>query len=275
MTEITGKYNVEDSTENALEMLGLRASKPQTVFRVMHDPKNPYVMIDKRPLEKAYMSWKAKGMLCYLLSRPNDWTVRLGDLVKRSTDKLHATRQALRELVLAGHVRQVEYRFKNGKYAGTVYEVHELPLYENPLAVFPKAEKRILNNIDSTKNKNVNESDARAVQERTSLLATLYSENIGAITPLTADLIRNMAIDYPDPTWYRPAFEIAVKNNARNLNYVDAVLKGWKDHYFGWKPEKQNGRSRGKQAVPQPAQPVPTVTPEEVEALFRQEGLIP
>jgi DnaD/phage-associated family protein len=266
MTEITGKYEVEDSTENAREMIGLSfARKPQTVFRVIHDPDNPYVMIDKRPLEKPYMSWKAKGMLSYLLSRPNDWTVRLGDLVKRSTDKLHATRQALRELILVGHVRQVEYRYKSGKYAGTVYEVHELPLYENPLAVFPKAEKRILNNIDSTKKEDVNEQ-AHAIAERTALLSKLYSENIGAITPLMADLIRNMTIDYPDPSWYQPAFEIAVKNNARNLNYVDAVLGGWKKHYFGWKPErtKSNSRNGRKSETPTPPPSVTYANAEEV-----------
>jgi DnaD/phage-associated family protein len=106
-----------------------------------------------------------------------------------------------------------------------------------------------------------NDNDSAAIEERTSLFATLYSNNIGAITPLMADLIRNMAIDYPDSTWYQPAFEIAVKNNARNLNYVDAVLKGWKDHYFGWKPERQNNRARGKQ------QPAPVQeSPEELAA---------
>jgi DnaD/phage-associated family protein len=218
-------------------------SKPQTIFRVVHDPNNPYVIIDKRPFEKPYMSWKAKGLLGYLLSRPDDWTVRLGDLVKRSTDKMHATRQALRELVMVGHVRQVEYRAENGKYAGTVYEVHERPLYENPLAVYPKAEKRVLNNIDSTHIDNDND-EAKAIAERTALFAKLYSENVGLITTLTADIIRNMAIDYPDPTWYQPAFEIAVKNNARNLNYVDAVLKGWKDHFFGWKPSRANRKAK-------------------------------
>ena len=89
--------------------------KPQTIFRVVHNPNNPYVIVDKRIFEKPYMSWKAKGLLVYLLSRPDDWTVRLGDLAKRSTDKMHASRQALRELLLVGHARQVEYRTTGGR----------------------------------------------------------------------------------------------------------------------------------------------------------------
>src|SRR4030067_741673 len=111
-----------------------KTGKPKTIFRVIHDPNNPYVILDKRPLEKPYMSWKAKGVLAYLLSRPDDWTVRLGDLAKRSTDKAHATRMALRELVMVGHAKQVEYRREDGTYAGTAYEGHRQPPYYFSLA---------------------------------------------------------------------------------------------------------------------------------------------
>lgn len=91
------------------------------------------------------------------------------------------------------------------------------------------------------------------VKNRTAELANLYAENIGAITPLIADLLRNMAIDYPTLSWYKPAFEIAVKNNVRTLNYLDAVLGGWAKHFFGWKPEnKSTGpKKQNPQAEPQ------------------------
>jgi DnaD/phage-associated family protein len=135
-----------------------------------------------------------------------------------------------------------------------------------------------INKVTETPSKiPLNDNDSTAIEERTSLFATLYSNNIGAITPLGADLIRNMAIDYPDSTWYQPAFEIAVKNNARNLNYVDAVLKGWKDHHFGWKPERKNGNGKPKSSTPAPFQ-IPADELERqraaVEKRFREKGLI-
>lgn len=80
------------------------------------------------------------------------------------------------------------------------------------------------------------------VKARTQELTDLYWQNIGSPTPLMADILRNAAIDYPEASWYRPAFETAVRSGARHWNYVDAVLKGWKQNGYGWKPEKRQSR---------------------------------
>ena len=62
------------------------ATRGKTIFRVKKNADNPFVMIDRRPIENPKLSWKAKGILAYLLSRPDNWVVRLGDLVKHSPD---------------------------------------------------------------------------------------------------------------------------------------------------------------------------------------------
>jgi DnaD/phage-associated family protein len=92
--------------------------------------------------------------------------------------------------------------------------------------------------------KKILNDDERALQERTAIFTKLYESNIGVITPLLADIIRNTTIDFPLSDWYEPAFTIAVSNNKRHVNYVIAVLQGWKDHYFGWKPEFKNGNGQ-------------------------------
>ncbi len=56
----------------------------------------------------------------------------------------------------------------------------------------------------------------------------LYEENIGALTPLIADMLREAEKEYPD-VWFKEAFEIAVAKNARHWKFVEAVLKRWKD----------------------------------------------
>ncbi len=56
----------------------------------------------------------------------------------------------------------------------------------------------------------------------------LYEENIGPLTPMIADMLRQAEKDYPE-AWFAEAFEIALARNVRNWKYIEAVLKRWKD----------------------------------------------
>ncbi|MFN8446911.1 MAG: DnaD domain protein [Caldilineaceae bacterium] len=54
----------------------------------------------------------------------------------------------------------------------------------------------------------------------------IYEQNIGLLTPLIADQLRDMEKSYP-PDWISEAFETAVRNNKRNLRYIQNILKRW------------------------------------------------
>jgi DnaD/phage-associated family protein len=56
----------------------------------------------------------------------------------------------------------------------------------------------------------------------------LYEENIGALTPLLSDMLREAEKNYPS-AWFEEAFEIAVSRNIRNWKYVEAILMRWKE----------------------------------------------
>jgi len=56
----------------------------------------------------------------------------------------------------------------------------------------------------------------------------IYEENIGPLTPLLADALRDAEQTYP-PDWILEATTIAVANNKRNWKYVEAILKRWKE----------------------------------------------
>jgi len=56
----------------------------------------------------------------------------------------------------------------------------------------------------------------------------LYEENIGPLTPLIADALKDAEETYY-PEWIAEAIELAVKNNKRNWKYCEAILKRWKD----------------------------------------------
>ena len=56
---------------------------------------------------------------------------------------------------------------------------------------------------------------------------TLYEQNIGPLTPMIADELRDIESEYP-PEWIEEAILTAVKNNARALQYIIRVLESWK-----------------------------------------------
>ena len=56
----------------------------------------------------------------------------------------------------------------------------------------------------------------------------LYEENVGPLTPLIADMLKD-AEDAYSQEWVAEALEIAVRNNVRNWKYVEAILKRWKE----------------------------------------------
>lgn len=54
----------------------------------------------------------------------------------------------------------------------------------------------------------------------------LYEENIGPLTPMIADILKQDEEEYSSQ-WILEAIEIAVKKNVRNWKYVHAILESW------------------------------------------------
>ncbi len=89
----------------------------------------PFAMINLAILENATLSWKAKGILAYCLSRPDNWTINLTDLIRRSPDGSAAVRSALEELELAGYMVRIEVREK-GRFSRYDIVVYSEPMPE-------------------------------------------------------------------------------------------------------------------------------------------------
>jgi len=67
--------------------------------------------------------------------------------------------------------------------------------------------------------------EARLHVERPNIFV-IYEQNIGMMTPMIAEQLRDMEKSYP-PDWVQEAFEIAVSRNKRALRYIAAILKSW------------------------------------------------
>ncbi len=55
---------------------------------------------------------------------------------------------------------------------------------------------------------------------------TLYEQNVGMLTPLVADELRDAEKNYP-PDWIRDAIKEAVLHNKRNIKYINKILENW------------------------------------------------
>ena len=74
---------------------------------------------------------------------------------------------------------------------------------------------------------------------------TIYEQNIGILTPMIADELRDAAERYPE-TWIHDAVKEAVVHNKRNIRYITRILETW----------SAEGRSDGThQRHPQAADP--------------------
>lgn len=96
------------------------------VIRVKKQPKH-FVVLDKTFLQDSRLSCKAKGILAYLLSKPDDWKVIVGDIVNNCADGKAAIYSGLKELKEYGYYEKVPVRNEAGtriiRWESTVYEV--------------------------------------------------------------------------------------------------------------------------------------------------------
>lgn len=96
------------------------------VIRVKKQPSN-FVLLDKTFLEDDRLSFKAKGILAYLLSKPDDWKVIVGNLVNYSADGKASVYAGLKELKEYGYYEKIPVRNEQGtrivRWESVVYEV--------------------------------------------------------------------------------------------------------------------------------------------------------
>jgi hypothetical protein len=83
-------------------------SEPRSkqIFRAAHD--KDFFKLGNATVQNLELSWAARGLLAYLLSLPEDWTVHLIDLFKRSSTGKDGTTAVVNELIRAGHIVKIQ-----------------------------------------------------------------------------------------------------------------------------------------------------------------------
>lgn len=117
----------------------------QSIFRQQRESNFTYV--PNELLHDPSLSWKAKGLLVFILSLPNDWELNTAHLKTKSTDGADAVYSGLKELCDA---RYMWKRARGG--GGWEYLVWDTPHQENPFTEKPNRENPESGKSRTTKN---------------------------------------------------------------------------------------------------------------------------
>ncbi len=86
-----------------------------------------YTVIDNHFIQDTRLSWKAKGVMNYLLSLPEDWEIRLSEIEKHATDGKESLRGAINELKKFSYIISMQTKNENGKFNEVKYIIIENP----------------------------------------------------------------------------------------------------------------------------------------------------
>lgn len=89
--------------------------------------RNPYVHLDKTCLEDPRLTFRAKGLHAYLLSKPDNWRVYLKEIAQHTKEQYTALSTAMDELLRHHYAIRYQVRQPDGKIAGYETVVFETP----------------------------------------------------------------------------------------------------------------------------------------------------
>ena len=86
-----------------------------------------YAVIAKHHLKNRALSYKAKGLLTFMLSVPPEWDWSMAGLSTLASDGVDGVRSGIRELEKHGYLTRRRIRDAGGKLGDVEYTIHEIP----------------------------------------------------------------------------------------------------------------------------------------------------
>lgn len=211
-----------------------------------------YTVMSNYHLRDKNLSLKAKGLLSYMLSLPDDWDYSVRGLVACLKEGKDGIQAALHELEKYGYLQRGQGRTGSGKLDKAVYTITELPLTENPHTGKPLAGKppQLNTNGLSTNKRSTNPIEEEEAEWQEVLKC--YQNNIRPVCgSLDLEKLSSLHKDF-GKEWVLAGIDECVSNNVRNFNYLTTILERWKAEGF----RKDNRKKR------KPVEKKDTYTPE-------------
>lgn len=200
-----------------------------------------FTILNNEFLKRKDLSWKAKGILAYVLSLPDDWKINMNEIVKNATDGRDSFRSGWKELKKAGYIDRYPVKDKDTKkivrWETKIFESVDLkqsePQTEKPQVGNPQMEKPIVENpkllsTDITKDLNKQNTDNTKEKHSPDSANAKYDDD-SPYMKLAVRLHEHIKQRNPkqkEPNWQTWAddFRKTVKLDDRELNEVVKVL---------------------------------------------------
>ncbi len=101
-------------------------------INVINDKTKGYTIMSNYHLRDSRLSLKAKGLMSYMLSLPDDWDLSVSGLSAKCLEGRDCITKALKELENFGYLVRIRVRNSKGQLKNTDYNLYEKPITENP-----------------------------------------------------------------------------------------------------------------------------------------------
>src|SRR5262249_16580917 len=133
------------------------------IIRAIHDRNNPFFLMRRATAQDKRLSWQARGLLAYLFSKHDDWTVRYDDLIAQvaETNKPlghDGISSILKELEDNGYLLRTKRQGEKGQIKWDT-EIHETPFKTQPSRAQPSVAKNRKTEEKETKERQHHQRD--------------------------------------------------------------------------------------------------------------------
>lgn len=182
-----------------------------------------FAITSNRLLNNEEISFKAKGLFAYIISKPEGWDFSAKAISSQSKEGYDSIREGLRELESAGYLVRSKYQNELGHWE-IEYTVYHFPVLENttqgiekPVLPFPMQEIPVQENTPNISNKDLSNKDLSKKEsiDRFAEFWELYGNKVGKkdvmrkwskLKPETKELIIRDVPKYLQslPDWQQP-----------------------------------------------------------------------
>ena len=209
-----------------------------------------YTVINNTVLKDERLSWKAKGVFCYLLSLPEDWVIYQSELLKHSTDGRESLRNAINELEEYGYLIIDKKRDEKGHFT-SIYKIIENPNEKTESGKTDTENPTRENRHGKTESENptlLNTNKQNTNKQNTNKQNTNENEKSKRFTIPTLEEIQNYCNERQNkinPEYFLDYY------TARDWKFNNGgKMKDWKATIRNWERlEKNRGQQQNKKSV--------------------------
>lgn len=223
------------------------------IFRSPHDSDNKYTKISNELIRDSKLSFKARGLMCYILSSRDDFGLNPKAIAISQGVGEERIYSGLKELINAGYCKRTCFRDPNGRVTMWSYEISESKRFKNdstdsfqPEPQNPDLENPDLDNADYKKNCSKRSTDVKE-QTNKELVCSFEQEKLELLRPFnlkSINLKHALSCKIEDLRVSLAAYLQWVQNNGPRRDPEASLMTAIRQK---WVPNEEKGKKEAEE----------------------------